>query len=129
MKQNLAGLFAFFKPSVALLLVVASLVLLAGCSTVPVTGRSQFNLMSPSQEAQLGLASFDTLKKEMPISKDVYAKALVQKVGQTHRRRRGQGHAQRAMGIRGVREQGGERFLSAGRQGGGLYRHPADHQG
>jgi metalloendopeptidase OMA1, mitochondrial len=81
MKQNLAGLFALSKPSAALLLVVASLVLLAGCSTVPVTGRSQFNLMSPNSEAQLGLASFDTLKKEVPLSQDVYANALVQKVG------------------------------------------------
>ncbi len=82
MKQNHAGPFATFKSVVTLLLVAASLVWVTGCTTVPVTGRSQFNLMSPSSEAQLGLASFDTLKKEVPISQDVYAKALVQKVGQ-----------------------------------------------
>ena len=56
-------------------------VVLSGCNTVPVTGRSQFNLMSPGQEAQLGLTSFDQLKKETPISKDPAANALVQKVG------------------------------------------------
>lgn len=55
---------------------------LAGCNTVPVTGRSQLNLMSTGQEMQLGLTSFDQLKKETPISKDAAANALVQKVGQ-----------------------------------------------
>lgn len=53
-----------------------------GCTTVPVTGRSQFNVMSPNQEMQLGLTSFEEMKREVPISKDVYANALVQKVGQ-----------------------------------------------
>jgi len=53
----------------------------SGCSTVPVTGRSQLNLMSPSQEMQLGLTSFDQMKKDTPISKDPAANALVQKVG------------------------------------------------
>ena len=65
---------------------IASLVLLAlasGCSTVPVTGRTQFTgLVSPSQEIQLGLTSFDELKKTTPISHDAAANALVQKVGQ-----------------------------------------------
>jgi len=54
---------------------------LTGCNTVPVTGRSQFNLMSTGQEQQLGLTSFDKLKQETPISKDPAANALVQKVG------------------------------------------------
>ncbi|MDD5139063.1 MAG: M48 family metallopeptidase [Verrucomicrobiales bacterium] len=54
---------------------------LSGCDTVPVTGRQQFNIMSTSQEAQLGLTSFNQLKKETPISKDPAANALVQKVG------------------------------------------------
>jgi predicted Zn-dependent protease len=53
-----------------------------GCSTVPVTGRSQLNLMSPGQETQLGLASFETMKKQTPASKDAAVNALVQKVGQ-----------------------------------------------
>jgi metalloendopeptidase OMA1, mitochondrial len=54
----------------------------AGCNTVPVTGRSQLNLMPASEEAQLGLTSFEKLKKETPVSKDPAANALVQKVGQ-----------------------------------------------
>ena len=56
-------------------------VVLSGCDTVPVTGRSQFNIMSTGQESQLGLTSFNQLKKETPISKDPAANALVQKVG------------------------------------------------
>jgi len=53
-----------------------------GCSTVPVTGRKQFTgLISPSEETQLGLTSFDQLKKETRISHDPAANSLVQKVG------------------------------------------------
>ena len=67
------------------LFLVAALAMLAalftGCSTVPVTGRSQLNLMSSSDEMQLGLNSFNELKKETPISKDPAANELVQKVG------------------------------------------------
>ncbi len=54
----------------------------SGCTTVPVTGRSQLNLMSPGQEMQLGLTSFEETKKQLPISQDTKANALVQKVGQ-----------------------------------------------
>jgi len=57
------------------------LALTSGCDTVPVTGRSQLNLISSSQEAQLGLTSFDKLKQTTPISHDPAANALVQKVG------------------------------------------------
>ncbi len=55
--------------------------MLAGCSTVPVTGRSQFNFISQDQELQLGLTSFNELKKEVPVSKDPAVNALLQKVG------------------------------------------------
>jgi metalloendopeptidase OMA1, mitochondrial len=70
------------KPPVALLVLVLSATLWSGCSTVPVTGRSQLNLMSPGQEMELGLTSFEAMKKDVPLSQDLYAKALVQKVGQ-----------------------------------------------
>ncbi|MFM7102244.1 MAG: M48 family metallopeptidase [Verrucomicrobiota bacterium] len=53
----------------------------AGCGTVPVTGRSQFNFMSAGQEAQLGLSEFDKLKKTVPISANPQARALVERVG------------------------------------------------
>jgi len=53
----------------------------SGCATVPETGRSQLSLMSAGEEMQLGLTSFNQLKKETPVSKDAAANALVQKVG------------------------------------------------
>jgi hypothetical protein len=40
---------------------LALLLLVTGCKTVPVTGRTELNFVSPGQEAQLGLASFDEL--------------------------------------------------------------------
>src|SRR5687767_11338562 len=52
-----------------------------GCNTVPMTGRKQLSLVSAGEETQLGLASFDKMKKETPISKDAAANALLQKVG------------------------------------------------
>jgi metalloendopeptidase OMA1, mitochondrial len=55
--------------------------LLAGCSTVPLTGRRQLNLVSADQEMQLGLTSFNEMKKELPISKDAAANAMLQRVG------------------------------------------------
>jgi metalloendopeptidase OMA1, mitochondrial len=63
---------------VTLLLTAA---LLAGCSTVPVTGRRQLNMVSQDEEMKLGLTSFEELKKELPVSKDASANALLQKVG------------------------------------------------
>jgi metalloendopeptidase OMA1, mitochondrial len=56
-------------------------ILFQGCATVPVTGRSQLRMVPAEQEMQLGLTSFEQLKKETPISKDPAANALVQKVG------------------------------------------------
>ncbi|MGC3958185.1 MAG: M48 family metallopeptidase [Verrucomicrobiota bacterium] len=53
----------------------------SGCGTVPVTGRSQLNLMSPGEEMQLGLTSFEEMKKQAPISKDAAANDLVNRVG------------------------------------------------
>ncbi|MBI3417627.1 MAG: M48 family metallopeptidase [Verrucomicrobia bacterium] len=51
------------------------------CTTVPETGRRQFNFMSPGEEMQLGLSSFDKLKKETPISRDPALNAQIQRVG------------------------------------------------
>jgi metalloendopeptidase OMA1, mitochondrial len=55
--------------------------LFAACETVPETGRKQLNVMSPGQEMQLGLTSFDQLKKDVPISKDPAGNAQLQRVG------------------------------------------------
>ncbi len=64
-----------------ILLVLAATSLLVGCTTVPETGRRQVMLVSPNEEAQMGLAAFDQIKKEEKISKDPAANAQVQRVG------------------------------------------------
>jgi predicted Zn-dependent protease len=69
------------KPIFFALALASLLTFITGCDTVPVTGRHQLNLISASQEQQLGLTSFDQLKKTTPISHDPAANALVQKVG------------------------------------------------
>jgi predicted Zn-dependent protease len=58
-----------------------TIVSVTGCSTVPVTGRSQLNFISAGQETELGVSSFDQLKKETPISTDPRANELIQRVG------------------------------------------------
>ena len=79
MNANHTKLLKRIKSTVALVLLSA--MFWTGCSTVPVTGRSQLNLMSQDQEMQLGLQSFEQMKKEVPISQNAEAKALVEKVG------------------------------------------------
>jgi predicted Zn-dependent protease len=68
--------------SFALLASGLACLIFQGCATVPVTGRSQLRMVSDEQEMQLGLTSFDQMKKEVPVSRDPAANALLQKVGQ-----------------------------------------------
>lgn len=63
-------------------LAVLSSILFTGCTTVPETGRRQINFMTPGAEMQLGFSEFDKMKKDVPISKDPAANALLQRVGQ-----------------------------------------------
>ncbi len=55
--------------------------LIAGCATVPETGRTQLRLISADQEVKLGLAEFDQLKKSTPISTDTRQQAVLREVG------------------------------------------------
>lgn len=58
-------------------------ILVSACTTNPVTGRKEFTAgVSQEQEMQLGITSFDQLKKEVPISHDPTANAMLQRVGQ-----------------------------------------------
>ena len=51
------------------------------CTTTPVTGRHQLNLVSSSEETQLGLSSFDQLKTNTPVNHDPQVNEMVQRVG------------------------------------------------
>jgi predicted Zn-dependent protease len=56
--------------------------LVVGCTTVSETGRKQLNWNSPEKEMQLGLTSFDQLKRETPIIRESPANTMLQRVGQ-----------------------------------------------
>jgi len=56
-------------------------VFLASCVTNE-AGRRQIMLVTSSEMTQLGISSFDQLKKETPISKDAAANELVRRVGE-----------------------------------------------
>jgi metalloendopeptidase OMA1, mitochondrial len=60
---------------------VTPVLMLAGCTTVPVTGRHELNIVSSDQEMALGLSSFDQVKKDTPINHDPGINALVEKAG------------------------------------------------
>src|SRR5712671_8114977 len=64
-----------------LVLVTTAFSILSGCVTNPETGRRQLLLVPESEMTQLGLTSFNQMKKEVPISKDAKANELVQRVG------------------------------------------------
>lgn len=71
----------------ARLLAIAGMVLaqlalaLAGCETVPLTGRRQINLIDAGTEAKLGDQSFADVKAKHKISHDPAANAMVERVG------------------------------------------------
>ncbi len=60
---------------------LTGLILATGCNTVPETGRQQLNLFSAQEEQQLGLTAFESMKKDVPISKNAAARAQVERVG------------------------------------------------
>src|SRR5262245_66181986 len=55
---------------------------LSGCQTVEYTGRSQVNLLSDSQEKQLGAEAYADILKKTPISKRADWQTQLQRVGQ-----------------------------------------------
>lgn len=72
----------FCRKLLALVVAAGFAALFSGCGSVPVTGRSQLNLMSSGEEMKLGLSAFEETKKQVPISKDAALTAMVQRVGQ-----------------------------------------------
>ena len=66
--------------------VLAALLLLAlavplGCETVPYTGRRQIQLVSPTEEAQMGVQSFQQIVGKATLSTDQQVNAMVRRVG------------------------------------------------
>ena len=55
--------------------------MLAACSTAPVTGRNQLILMPESQEAEMGLSAWQEIREEQPISNNRELQARVERIG------------------------------------------------
>lgn len=62
-------------------LALVFLTVLAACTAVPDTGRKQFNVLNPGDEAQLGLTEFEKLKRDRRISQDLAMNEAVGRVG------------------------------------------------
>lgn len=62
--------------------VLLLLLLLAGCTTAPETGRQQLLLISPSEEARIGLQAFQQLKQQEPVVATGKDARMVREVGQ-----------------------------------------------
>ena len=72
-----------FDKTLALLLAAAAVFsLMSGCATAPETGRKQLLLVSPSEEARMGIQAFDEIKRDQPVIKTGKEADLVRKVGQ-----------------------------------------------
>ena len=63
------------------ILFLAFIVLIAGCSSVPVTGRKQLSLVSDAQLTQLGLQSYNEIISQSEIVKTGPQADLLRKVG------------------------------------------------
>ncbi|MCB1061361.1 MAG: M48 family metallopeptidase [Verrucomicrobiae bacterium] len=61
---------------------LATVLVAVACTTVPDTGRRQFNPLAPNEEAKLGLTEFEKMKQSKPISRNAAYNDQVQRVGQ-----------------------------------------------
>ncbi|MCP4573533.1 MAG: M48 family metallopeptidase [bacterium] len=66
---------------IAVLAVLAVLLLVAACATVPITGRRQLSLIPDSQMNALSFQQYDQVISESSLSKDAEATAMVKRVG------------------------------------------------
>lgn len=62
-------------------LLVPVVLVLAGCYTVPETGRSSLVLIPPAEEAGIGKAEFSNLRTQHPVSQDAAVNARVERIG------------------------------------------------
>ncbi len=61
--------------------VVLAAIVPAGCETVPYTGRSQLQLISPQQENEMGVQAFQQIVGKAKLSNDATANEMVTRVG------------------------------------------------
>jgi predicted Zn-dependent protease len=68
-----------WHPALAVALVAVGVV--TACETVPYTGRSQLQFMSPQQEGQMGAQAYQQTLAKAKLSSDAAASAMVTRVG------------------------------------------------
>ncbi|TCP38273.1 peptidase M48-like protein [Rhodothalassium salexigens DSM 2132] len=54
---------------------------LAACSTAPITGRSQLNVLPEAQSVTMGLDAYEQIKRQTPISGDRAGQARIRRIG------------------------------------------------
>ncbi|MFD1186765.1 M48 family metallopeptidase [Pontibacter rugosus] len=59
-----------------------AVVMMVGCTTVPITGRRQLSLVSEAEMQQQSYAAYNQVISESKISRDAQATAMVKRVGQ-----------------------------------------------
>ncbi|MBC5775092.1 M48 family metallopeptidase [Pontibacter sp. KCTC 32443] len=75
----------------------AAVVMMAACTTVPITGRKQFNLVSDAQMQSMSYDAYDQFLKEHKLSRDAQSTAMVKRAGQRIQRAVEQYMAQNGM--------------------------------
>ena len=61
---------------------IALLILLAGCATVPVTGRKSLNILPDSELLSMSLQQYDDVLKKSKLSNDPAKVHMVKRVGE-----------------------------------------------
>ncbi len=70
-----------FKSQLIFLFVIVTALLFESCSTVPLTGRSQLNLLPEADMVKMSLTSYGQFLNENEVSKNQYQSAMVKRVG------------------------------------------------
>ena len=67
--------------AVKIIVLVAGLFLLVSCSTVPISGRGQFNIVSDESISSLSFQQYQTFLQKAKVSSDPAKTAMVKRVG------------------------------------------------
>ncbi len=78
--QSMQGLKRTYQRAAGLL--VATLIAVTGCATVPDTERRQVLLLSPQDEVRLGLEAFDQVRDELDLIESGPEKERVERIGE-----------------------------------------------
>ena len=70
------------KTIILVLCIVCFTLAMSGCYTVPITGRTTFNMVSQAEESQLGLQAYEQAKSQTPLLKDSVVSKRVATIGE-----------------------------------------------